>query len=152
MSMLFTPGQLMASISLSKQQWRTYRQALGPLNADGGRSPCFTVGDLLATAVVQFVSSSFSMPLSAFSSLAEPLFSVCGKYSWPQLERSYISLVIDESRVVLVDVDYRHPPISLAILIRLKPLALHLRQTLLADDPDPQHDLAFPPMIAGGRQ
>jgi hypothetical protein len=149
---LFTPGQIMAAFSLSKQQWRTYRQALLPLNPDSGRSPCFTAGDLLATAVVKHVSGSFGMPLSSFSPVASSLFSICGAHPWPQLERSYISLMLDEPHAVLVDIDHRQPPISLAILVKLRPLVLRLQETLLAPSADPQHDLPFPPMIAGGRQ
>lgn len=151
MSILFTPGQVMSALSLSKQQWRTYRQALAPLNVEVGRSACFTAGDILATAVVQSVASTLQMPISGFAMMADALFSICGDFSWPQLERSRLSLVVNDGRVMLLDLDQRPPSCALAIIVQLQPLVDGLRKTLLAAGTDPQHDLAFPPMFAGGR-
>lgn len=152
MPLLFTPGQLMAALSLSKQEWRTFRRAFPALNADGGRVPCFTAGDILATAVVQHVSKSLGMPLSVFSPLATPLFSVCGSHSWPQMERSHLLLAFDPSGVALMDADQRQPHPTLAITVHLKPWVQQVREVLLPHGVDAQQDLAFPPMIAGGRK
>lgn len=152
MPLLFTPGQLMAALSLSKQEWRTFRGAFPALNADGGRVPCFTAGDILAAAVVQHVSKSLGMPLSAFSPLAAPLFSVCRGHAWPQMERSHLLLAFDPSGVVLVDADQRQTPPALAITVHLKPRVQQVREMLLPYGADTQQDLVFPPMIAGGRR
>ncbi|WP_156334132.1 MULTISPECIES: hypothetical protein [unclassified Shinella] len=151
MSILFTPGQIMAALSLSKQQWRTYRQALPSLNAEGRRSACFSAGDLLATAVVQFATASLQMPVSGFSSVAGELFEVCGAYPWIRLERSHLALIVDDGRVVLLDLDQRLPACGLAIVIQLQPLVDSLRERLLATASNPQQSLAFPPMVAGAR-
>jgi hypothetical protein len=151
MPILFTPGQMMSALVLSKQQWRTYRQALAPLNVERGRSACFTAGDLLATAVVQSVANTLQMPLSGFSAMADGLFSVCSNYPWPRLERSCLLLAIDESRVMLLDHEYSPPLCPLAIVVHLQPLVGSLRETLVVAANDPQHDLAFPRMVAGGR-
>lgn len=152
LAILFTPGQLRLAFGLSKQEWRTYRQALGPLSRDNGRSPCLSAGDLLATAVVRRASTALAAPLSAFSSLAENLFALCGAYPWPQLERSYLLLDLQAAGVELIDLERGHRPIDLGLLIRLAPLVADIRQNLLAAGPDPQHGLAFPPMVAGARQ
>jgi len=141
----------MTALSLSKQQWRTYRQALPRLNAEGGRGACFSSGDFLATAVVQSAAATLQMPISGFSSIADALFEVCGAYPWIRLERSQLALIVDDGRVVLLDLDQRPPVCTLAIIVQLQPLVDSLRERLLAEGSDPQQDLAFPPMVAGGR-
>lgn len=140
----------MTALSLSKQQWRTYRQALPRLNTEGGRAACFTAGDLLATAVVQSAATMLQMPISGFSSVADALFDVCGAYPWIRLERSLLALIVGNGRVVLFDHDQRLPVCTHAIIVQLQPLVSSLRERLLAEGSDPQQDLAFPPMVAGG--
>lgn len=149
--MLFTTGQLRSVFCLSKQQWRSYREALPPLAKDQGRSGCFTAADLLAAGVVHRVSTSLSVPLPAFTSVATPLFGVCAAYPWPQLERSGVVIDFEARRVELADQE-RYINAAVALLVELAPLVAKLRQHLLAGVPDPQRDLAFPPMIAGTRR
>ena len=151
MSILYTPGQLMSALSLSKQQWRTYRQALPCLNAETGRSACFGAGDLLAAAVIQSVAGTLQAPLSALSPIANALFTLCGTHAWPRLERAHLAILLDKGEVVLVDPEQRPPSASFAILIELRPLVAGLRERLLTAGGNPQRDLAFPPMIAGRR-
>ncbi|QNA83787.1 hypothetical protein G4G27_07150 [Sphingomonas sp. So64.6b] len=151
MSILYTPGQVMAALSLSKQQWRTYRSALPHLNPEAGRSACFNAGDLLAAAVVQAGTTALQMSVSAFSPVSEALFELCSAHSWPRLERAHLVLIPAQGRVVLVDSEQRVPACALAVVVELAPLVAALRERLLALGRDPQHDLAFPPMVAGGR-
>lgn len=151
MSILFTPGQLMSALSLSKQQWRTYRQALPPLQAEAGRSACFSAGDLLATAVVQSFTTILQMPVATLSPVAGPLFEVCGSHPWIRLERASLVLSIREATVILLDPEQRQPVFAQALSISLGPLVVDLRERLLATGRDPQRDFAFPPMVASGR-
>jgi hypothetical protein len=151
MSILYTPGQVMAALSLSKQQWRTYRQAMPRLNLEAGRTACFDAGDILATAIVQSAVAALQMPVSVFAPVTEALFDLCGAHPWPLLERGYLMLVPANGRVLLVDTEQRLPPSSLAVVVELAPLIAQLRERLLAAASDPQRNLAFPPMVAGGR-
>ncbi len=150
--MLFTTGQLRSAFGLSKQQWRSYREALPPLAKDQGRSGCFTAADLVAAGVVHRVSTSLSVPLPAFTGIATSLFELCAACPWPQLERSILVIDFESRRVELVDQERRLTAAAIALLVELAPLVAELRQHLLAGVPDPQRDLAFPPMIAGTRR
>jgi len=150
--MLFTTGQMRSAFRLTKQQWRTYRDALPPLAKDQGRSSCYTANDLLAASVIHRAASSLMMPLSAFSSIATALFGLCATAPWPQLERSSLLIDFERRHVELVDQDRAITSAPLALLIELAPLVVQLRQHLLAGEPDPQRDLAFPPMLAGIRR
>ncbi|WP_432344181.1 hypothetical protein WMC41_14385 [Shinella yambaruensis] len=150
--MLFTTGQLRSAFGLSKQQWRSYREALPPLAKDHSRSGCFSAADLLATSVVHKINTSLSMPLPAFTGTAMPLFELCAAHPWPQLERSSVAIDFESRRVELVGHECHIPPAAVALLIELAPLVVELRERLLASIPDPQGDLAFPPMIARSRR
>jgi len=150
--MLFTTGQLRSTFQLTKQQWRSYREALPPLARDNGRSGCFTASDLLAAGVVRRAVSTLTIPLSAFTPTAKPLFDLCSSTPWPQLERSSVAIDFEQQRVELVDLDRVVTSAPLALVVELTPLVAELRQHLLADEPEAQRDLAFPPMLAGIRQ
>lgn len=86
--MLYTPGQLMDALALSKQQWRTFRKALPQLNSGPGHAPCFSAGHLVAVAVAQRIIEATSGSLAALSGASEQLFAVLTAASWPHLERS----------------------------------------------------------------
>jgi hypothetical protein len=150
--MLFTTGQLRSAFRLSKQQWRSYREALPPLAKDQGHAGCFTANELLAASVVYRAWSKLMMPLSVFTTVAKPLFDLCSAAPWPQLERSSLLIDFERGRVELVDHDRSVASAPLALLVELAPLAAELRQHLLAGEPDMQRDLAFPPMLAGMRR
>lgn len=152
LALLYTPGQLMAALSLSKQRWRTYRQALPQLTPDAGRSACFTAGDILAAAVVQSAAAALHSPVSVFSPLAAALFELCSAHPWPRLERAHLVLAPADGQVVLVDPEQRLGTGAVSLVVPLGPLVADLRERLMADGSNPQHDLAFPPMVAGGRQ
>ncbi|CAH0354362.1 hypothetical protein [Sphingobium sp. CECT 9361] len=150
--MLFTTGQLRSAFRLSKQQWRSYREALPPLAKEQGRSGCFSANDLLAASVVHQVSTALSIPLSTFTSVATALFELCAAFPWPQLERSSLLIDFEADRVELIDHERRVTAAAVALLVELAPLVAELRQHLLTGVPDQQRDLAFPPMIAGTRR
>jgi hypothetical protein len=150
MSVLFTSGQLMAALGLSKQQWRTYRAALPELNKEGGRAACFRAGDLLAASVAQVVTEGLGCSLSKLTPLSGEIFKLCGETAWPQLERSHFVLGINTARVTLVYEDMA--PVDLSVCVALDPLIVRLRKALLNIEPDPQRSLAFPLMVAGRKQ
>ena len=149
--MLYTTGQLRSALRLSKQQWRSYRDAVPPLARDNGRSACFTTADMLATSVIHRATTSLSIPLSAFTKVASQLFEICSTSPWPTLERSSLLIDLNGDRVELFD-NKRRFTSPLALLIELAPLTAELRQHMLAGARDPQRDLAFPPMVAGARR
>ena len=150
--MLFTTGQLRSAFHLSKQQWRSYREALPPLTKENGRAACFTAADLLATSVAHRLTVTLGMPLGSLTLVAPAMFALLNNNPWPQVERSSLVLDLAAARVELADPERRIAVPSVALLVELAPLVSDLRQHLLAGVPDPQRDLAFPPMIAGARR
>ncbi len=149
---LYTPGQLMTALGLSKQRWRTFRAALSPLESGPGHAGCFSAGHLVAASVAQVVTDRLGAPLSTLTPIAGPLFAACTNAPWFQLERSRISIFLDEEQVELMSPDMPISSASLAIIVALEPITRALRQRLLDVDIDPQHNLAFAPLIASGQR
>ncbi len=150
--MLYTPGQLMSALGLTKQQWRTFRKALTCLNSGPGHAPCFSAGQLVATRAAQFVADRLQAPVAILSPLSGELFSACESVPWPQLERSKIAIDLSGNSVELLPVEQIPARAPIVMIVELRPLIVGLREKLLEADVDDQSSLAFPPMVAGGRQ
>jgi hypothetical protein len=123
------------------------------LNVGPSHAPCFSAGQLLATRVAQFIAEGLHAPLAILSPTSEQLFKTCESASWPQLERSKICVDFATNVVELLPVDQastRRAPII--VTVELRPLIVGLREKLLETDVEDQSSLAFPPMVAGGRQ
>lgn len=150
--MLYTPGQLMSALGLTKQQWRTYRKALGRLDSGPGHSPRFSAGQLLAIRAAQFIADRLQAPLAFLSPVSGQLFDVCESAPWPQLERSKIAIDIGGNALELLSIEQAPGCAPIVVIVELWPLVAELREKLLEVDVDNQANLAFPPMVAGGRQ
>jgi hypothetical protein len=149
---LYTPGQLMTALGLSKQRWRTFRTALPPLETGLGHSSCFSAGHLVAASVAQVVADRLGSPLSTLTPIAYPLFMACTNAPWFQLERSRIVIFLDEERVELNALEAPVHCTDLGIIISLEPITRALRERLLDIDVDPQQNLAFAPVMASGQR
>ena len=145
----YTPGQLRHAIGISQETYRHWKKVLSPLRREARHSPCFTAGDLLATAIVKILVSGYGIRVSALSALADGVFGECNARSWPVLERSLVVLDITRGRV---SIQSESSGLSLdepAMVVPLGTLIESLRRTLLADDDDDQEKLRFPPVVQG---
>jgi hypothetical protein len=142
----YTPGQLRDAVGIGQETYRHWKKALVPLRREGGHSPCFSVGDLLATAAIKIIVADFGMRISALSALADGLFEVCNARSWPTLERSVLVLDLAEARVVVQPEGSALALDGPAMVVPLRRLIERLRGTLLAGDGDGQQTLRFPPV------
>ena len=146
MPILYTPGQLRTALGLPQQTYRHWKKALPPLRRQGGHSPCFSAGDLLAVAVVHNLTGAFGVRVGAISSLAQALFEACNSEPWPVLERG--KLVIDLANRSLQfllesdDVVWQ----TTVLVIPLEPAVARLRSTLLPERRrERQQPLRLPP-------
>jgi hypothetical protein len=98
------------------------------------------------------VTDQLGSPLSTLTPVAFGLFESCTNVPWFQLERSQISIIPSERKVELLATDAARGPKGLELLIALEPITRTLRERLLDVDVDPQHNLAFSPVIAAGQR
>ncbi|HEX8527973.1 hypothetical protein [Allosphingosinicella sp.] len=142
----YTPGQLRDAIGIGQETYRHWKSALSPLRREAGHSPCFTAGDLLATAIVKLLVHEYSMRVGALSTIADGIFEECNSRSWPTLERSLIVLDITGGRVSIQSEGCGLALNGPAMVVPLGGLIESLRRTLLAGDGDGQGMLRFPPV------
>lgn len=143
----YTPGQLREAVGIGAETYRHWRKVIVALHRDGGHSPCYTPGDLLATSVIKVLTVDFGLRVGALETCVADLFRICNGSAWPVLERS--ALVVDpaggtvELQSFPADIDSEHP----VWVMPLRPLVAGLRNALLADsDRDAQGTLKFPPV------
>lgn len=147
MTVLYTPGQLRSAISIAPETYRHWKKALGPLRRGRGHSPCFSLGDLVAVAVIRSLAVDMAVRVGALAPIAEPLFELCNQSPWPVLERTKLIVDLPEAqlqlRPELAEVTSDRPTIT----IPLRPVVFGLREQLLAaSDVDDQASLRFPPI------
>lgn len=146
MAVNYTPGQLRDAISIGQETYRHWKKALAPLRREAGHSPCFTAGDLLATAIVKILVADYGIRVSALSVVADGLFETCNARSWPTLERSLLVLDLADTRILLQLEGNGLALDGPAMVVPLRTLIERLRGTLLAGDGDGQEMLRFPPV------
>ncbi|MDR7155753.1 hypothetical protein J2W40_002589 [Sphingobium xenophagum] len=142
----YTPGQLRDAVGISQETYRHWKKAIAPLRREAGHSPCFSAGDLLATAIVKILVSDYGMRVSALSALADGVFGECNSRSWPMLERSMVVLNIVSEHVAIQTEGSGLIVDTPAMVVPLGKLIESLRRTLLAGDDDGQEMLRFPPV------
>ena len=145
MAVNYTPGQLRNAVGIGQETYRHWKKALTPLRREAGHSPCFTAGDLLATAIIRILVVDYGMRVGVLSELADSVFSECNARSWPTLERSLLVLDLVEKQVTSQPEGSRLALDGPAVVVPLRTMIDNLRRTLLAGD-DGQETLRFPPV------
>ncbi len=144
--MKFTPGQVQETLQLSPATFRHWKSALPPLSGRNGYAPCFTLGDLLAMAVIKTLTEDVGIRVGKLNGIAGDLFAQCNRSSWVGMERSV--LVIERSRSHVNCISETQSPTldGAAILLPLRPTIKALQDRLLLDHDEPQQEpLRFPP-------
>jgi hypothetical protein len=146
-----TPGQLREILGLSEDTFRHWRRAIPPLASRNGYRPCFTHGDLMATAVVKSLVDEVGIKVGALSGIAPELFRLCQETAWAALERAV--LVIEPAKCQLgiaASSPVLSPNSPIAIHVPCGPIVARVRARLLAEQPaEDQHRLRFPPAAIG---
>lgn len=143
----YTPGQLREAVGIGAETYRHWRKVIRALHREGGHSPCYTPGDLLATSAIKVLSVDLGLRVGALVKCAPDLFRICNDHAWPVLERG--AMVVDP---VLGKADLQSIPVVLdpeqaVWVMPLRPLVEMLRGALLADGGrDAQGTLQFPPV------
>jgi hypothetical protein len=146
-----TPGQLREILGLSEDTFRHWRRAIPPLAGRNGYRPCFTHGDLMATALVKSLVDEAGIKVGALSGIAPELFRLCQQTAWAALERTV--LVIEPGKCQLslaVSSPLSSPNGPVAIHVPCAPIVARVRARLLAEQPaEDQQPLRFPPAAIG---
>lgn len=151
--MQFTPGQLRETLGLTQDTYRHWKNVLTPLSGRNGYRPCFSTGDLVATAIVQTLVEDCGIQISIVALGAGDLFRICERQSWAVLERSTLVFEPRDRRFTLIEGDRVHQRRALAVIVPLARIVERLRTTLLGNQSvSEQADLRFPPSVVSRGQ
>jgi hypothetical protein len=149
--MKYTLGQVKEILPISQDTYRHWKIILVPLSGRNGHTRCFSLGDLLAMAIIKTVAEEVGIRVGSLQSVAVELFAHCDSSSWAGLERS--TFVIDQSRARVTSVPESQALTldGLAIVLPCRPIIAGLRQRLLLGREEPEQELLrFPPTALPG--
>lgn len=143
--MKLTPGQLRDVLDLSTETFRHWKKILPPLSGRNGYRPCFSLGDLLAVAIVKTLSEDLGVRVGMLASSAPSLFEICNRSSWAALERLVI-VIQPGDRVMGASNLSGCTTEAASIVVPCRPIVEQLRHRLLLEQEETsQAQLRFPP-------
>lgn len=144
--MRYTQSQIRGLISISVDEFKTWRKIIPALAAHKGHGPTFTPGDVVAMAIVAEFVRDFGVRVGTVANQLDDLFRVCHGRSWLSLESCV--LLVDAGGIRLVDTDSLHRAALnvTTITVPCAPIVMHLQSTLASTEVEAaQGYLHFPP-------
>jgi len=130
--MEYTLSQFRDLVGLSLETHRHWKRVLPPIRRKTGRSPCFTVGDLIAGLVVRRLTEDVGVRVGSVVDLADELFELCSS-PWATLEGATLSLDLRRRTCTLMKGRSSASTAELALVCRLDPVLAEVRASLLRD-------------------
>lgn len=128
--MYYTPGQLRNTVGLSKEAFRHWKRVV-PAFANGrGHAPSFSLGDVLASAVLRRLTDTVGVRIGHLSEVAPAIFQVCNTSTWEALQNKSLVIDLQERSCVAVN-DPTLPMGELVVVCALAPLTKTLECDLL---------------------
>lgn len=145
--MEYTLTQFRNIVGLSLETHRHWKRVLPPLTVRQGRSPCFTVGDIIAGAVVRHLTDVGGLRVGHLADISDALFTLCNLTPWTTLTASLLVIDCDRRDCQLMTSSQSPPADGLILIFPLRPVLERIRASLLKDIGDErQASLRFPPL------
>ena len=144
--MRYTQSQIRGLLSISVDEFKTWRKVIPALATHKGHSPTFTPGDVVAMAIVAELVRDFGVRVGAVANQFDELFKVCHGRSWLSLETCVV--LVDASGIRLADVDTprRVAPEATTITVPCARIVRRLQTALASTEAEAsQGFLHFPP-------
>ena len=149
--MRYTQSQVRGLISISVDDFKTWRKVIPVLTAHKGHGPTFTPGDVMALAIVAELVRDFGIRVGTIAAQLDQLFTDCHGRSWLSLESCLVLLKADE--VQLTDATASQRPLSeqTTIAVPCAPIVARLQSALTGSEADTARGyLRFPPTSLTG--
>jgi hypothetical protein len=151
--MKYTLGQVKEILPISQDTYRHWKITLSPLSGRNGHTRCFSLGDLLAMAIVKTLTEEIGIRVGNLQAVAVELFGHCDSSSWAGLERSTFVIEQTHARVNLVPEAQALTLDRPIIVLPCRPIIAGLRERLLLGrELAEQEPLRFPPTALPGGQ
>lgn len=128
--MRYTQSQIRGLVSISVDEFKTWRKIVPALVAHKGHGPTFTPGDVVAMAIVAELVRDFGLRVGKVAVQLDEIFQVCHGRSWHSLESCMV--LVDAGSIRLVDVNalLRAPPEGTTIIVPCSPIVARLQSAL----------------------
>ena len=145
--MEYTLTQFRDTVGLTLETHRHWKRVLPPLARRKGRAPCFTVGDLIAGALIKHLTDTGGLRVGHLADVADTLFAQCNRAAWAKLAGSTLVLDCDRRLCDIAPSSRLRTSDSLVISFPLRPVLDRIRARLLKDGGvDRQASLRFAPV------
>lgn len=144
--MQFTPGQLRDTIGLSVETFRHWKRVLPPFVDRKGYTPCFSIGDLLAAAILRRLTEDYGIRVGHLTKISKKIAALCNGTSWTQLENRVLLIDLIKPDCRVASDQFGFGTTDVVILCPLNPVMSELRDALLRAQPTTgQRQILFPP-------
>jgi hypothetical protein len=142
----FTVGQLRETIGISAETFRHWKRVLPPFSARVGRTPAFSLGDLLFAAIINHLTDRCGVRVGHLATVAQKIFDLCSATPWTALDGKLLIVNIgNDDCIIARDATEAASADCALIVCFLTPIITHLRDMLLRDQaPAAQAHLRFP--------
>ena len=145
-SVRYTQSQIRGLISITVDDFKTWRKIIPALAAHKGHSPTFTPGDVVALAIVAEFVRDFGIRVGTVAAQFDRLFTACQGRSWLSLESCIVLIQADGIRLVEADIHHRVPQDRTTIAVPCAPIISRLQSALTTTEVETaQGYLHFPP-------
>lgn len=152
--MKFTVGQLRETVGLSEETFRHWKRVLPPFAGRRvGRAPSFSVGDLLAAAIIQHLTGHCGVRVGHLASVAPKVFKLCNSTPWTALDGKLLIIDFNDGECLTARDLSEVTGAGALMVCFLGPIIAKLRDTLLKDQtPAAQPHLRFPVVEVANEQ
>lgn len=149
--MRYTQSQVRGLISISVDDFKTWRKIIPALAAHKGHGPTFTPGDVVALAIVAEFVRDFGIRVGTIAAQLDRLFADCHGRSWLSLESCMVFLKADELRLTDAATPQGQLGERTMITVPCAPIVARLQTALTDTEADTaQRYLLFPPTSLSG--
>lgn len=143
----YTLTQFRDTVGISLETHRHWKRVLPPLARRRGRAPNFTVGDLIAGAVVKRLTDVGGLRVGHLKDVADALFALCNRSQWATMASASLVLDCDRRQCEIADTTRLPNGEGLILSLPLGPVLDSIRASLLKSTSDhSQTSLRFPPV------
>ena len=152
--MQYTQAQVRDTVGLSLETYRHWKRVLPPLATKGGRTACFSIGDLVAVSILHRLTETAGVRVGHLSDVSAAIFQNCNTSPWAAMAGATLSVDLEQRTCSVERTDNSHQHANLILSCRLDPILGQLRDALLRGRSDQsQTELRLPPVrLAAARR
>lgn len=149
--MRYTQSQVRGLISISVDDFKTWRKVIPALAAHKGHGPTFTPGDVVALAIVAEFVRDFGIRVGTIAAQLDRLFTDCHGRSWLSLESCLVLFKADDVQLTDAAAPQRQLGKRTTITVPCAPIIARLQSALTDSEAGTtQGYLHFPPTSLSG--